>query len=60
MQIHSFLTSVLDEGEWSVSHPDCFKSIEKPQYPLKRLVYQPHSPSEHFGEDKNPLSLPGF
>jgi hypothetical protein len=29
VQPHTFLTSALDEGEWSASHPSCFIPWER-------------------------------
>ena len=34
--LHPFLTSALDEGEWSMSHPECFTDGKKSWYPLNR------------------------
>jgi hypothetical protein len=31
---HTFLTSALDGGEWSTSHPDCSNTGEEPSVPI--------------------------
>jgi hypothetical protein len=51
-----FLTSEVDGGEWSASHPSRFT----PRDPLYRRLGGPHSPSGRWGEEKNLLSLPGI
>jgi hypothetical protein len=45
VQIHVFLTSVLDGGEWLASHPDRFAPAKQPRYPLDRTLYGPQSRS---------------
>jgi hypothetical protein len=52
---YSFLTSALEEGERSVSHPwPRFTPGEKdPQYPLDRRLGDPHSWSGHRLKDKS-------
>jgi hypothetical protein len=51
-----FLTSSLDESEWSASCP--WGNI--PWYPFYRRVGGPQSWSEHYGEEKSFLLLPGI
>ena len=36
VQLHTLLTAVLDEGEWSASRPDHFSPGGEPPYPLNR------------------------
>jgi hypothetical protein len=38
IQLHAFLTSALDGGEWSASHPGRFTPREIPWYPLDRRL----------------------
>jgi hypothetical protein len=52
-RLHVFLTSALDEGKWSASHPG-------PWYPLESRLGRPQSRSRRGGEEKNSQSLPGF
>jgi len=52
VDIHAFLTSALDGGEWLASHPHCFTSKERaPPYPVNRRLGVPQSPSEHSEEE---------
>jgi hypothetical protein len=41
VELHAFLTTALDEGEWSASRPGCFTFDKKePRYPLgRRQIY---------------------
>jgi hypothetical protein len=49
-----FLTSALDVGEWSASHPYRFALWEKStRYPLDRRLDGPHSRSGRYGEEKD-------
>jgi len=56
---HTFLTSVLDEGEWSASRPSHFNLGEPPlfQYPMVRRVGGPHIQSGCGGEKGNASPL---
>jgi len=48
------LTSALDRGEWSASHPSYFTPGERaPWYPLDRKLGGPQSRSGRGGEEKN-------
>jgi hypothetical protein len=49
--LHAFLTSVLDGGDWSASHPGSFI----PRYPLARRLGGPPSWSGCCGEENNVL-----
>jgi hypothetical protein len=40
-KLHSFLTSTLDEGQWSTSGLGCFSPGEKPQVSIKWVVGLP-------------------
>jgi hypothetical protein len=58
---YSFLTSALDKGEWSASHPGHALSLGKdPQYSLDWRLGGPQSRSGHRGHRKNPMSLLGI
>jgi hypothetical protein len=47
---YSFLTSALDGGEWSASHPGCaLPPGKEPRYPLDRRLGGPQSRSGHRG-----------
>jgi len=59
-QRHSLLIFALDGGEWSTSRHSHFIPGKEHQYPLNRRLGGPWGPSEHFGEDKNPLHLLAF
>jgi hypothetical protein len=49
-----FLTSALDEGEWSVSRPGLFIPGEiDPRYPLDRRLVGPDNRSGRYEEEKN-------
>jgi len=40
VQLHAFLNSALDRGEWSDSRPGCFiPGGKSPRYPLDRTVW---------------------
>jgi hypothetical protein len=60
VQLHSSLTSVLDGGKWSTSHPGWFTPRKEPQYPLNMKLGGPQSWSGHYREEKNLLLLPQF
>jgi hypothetical protein len=54
------LTSALDGGEWSASHPGRFTPKEAaPDNPLDRLG-GPKSRSGHGGEEENSQTMPGL
>jgi hypothetical protein len=58
---HTFLTSVLDGGEWSASRPGRFTLREgAPGYPLDRRLGGPQSRSGLGGEEKISQTLPGL
>jgi hypothetical protein len=49
------LTSAVDGGEWSASHPGRFITRERtPFNPLDRRLGGPQSRSEHGGDEKSP------
>jgi len=53
VQLHAFLTSVLEGGEWSTSHLGHFTPWGKSsEYPLDRRLVGPQSWSGHSGKDK--------
>jgi len=54
----SFLTSVLDGDEWSVSRHGRFNPGEGTRYPLDRRLGGPHSRYGRNGEDKKSLPYP--
>jgi len=47
VQIHVFLTSTLDVGEWSASRPDRFHPAKKRAVPVERRVEWLQSRSGH-------------
>jgi hypothetical protein len=58
--VHVSLTSALDGGEWLTSRPGRFIPGKEPLYPWNRRLGEPQSRSGRFGEEKNPMSLPGL
>jgi hypothetical protein len=56
--MHS-LTSALDGGEWSASHPGHF-TPKGPWYPLDRRLSGPQNRSGHSGEEINSQPPPGI
>jgi hypothetical protein len=50
IELHS-LTSSLDRGEWSASHPGHFTPRERPGYPLNRKLGWCHSQLRCFGDE---------
>jgi hypothetical protein len=61
VQLHAFLTSALEGGEWSASRPSSLTPRERDrQYPLDRRLGGPQSRSGHGGEEKNPHAVPGL
>jgi hypothetical protein len=57
VQLHSFLTSALDGGEWSASRPYRFTPEKEYRYPLNRRLGGPQSRSGRFGEEKKTICL---
>jgi hypothetical protein len=54
VQIHAFLSSALDGGEWSASHSGCFTPKERaPGSHLYRRLVGPQSPSGRGGGVKS-------
>ena len=53
VQLHSFVTSALDKGEWSNSRPDRFTPEKELRYPLNTRLGGPRSRSGRYGEHKN-------
>jgi len=58
-KLHSFLTSALDEDDWSTSRLGRFSHRKESRQLNRRLVW-PHSQSGGLGEQKKKMSLPGF
>jgi len=58
--VQSFLTSLLDGGEWLTSDPDHRTAGKEPWYLLSRRLDGPDNRSGGLGEEKNPFRLPGF
>jgi len=56
LQLHPFLTPVLDGSEWSASRPELFN----PRYKFNRKLGGPQNRYVHFGEDKYTLPLLRF
>jgi len=54
VQLHSFLTSTPDEGEWSTSRSCRFIPWEAPRYPFNSRLGWPQSRSGRSGIQKNP------
>jgi hypothetical protein len=50
--LHTFLTSALDGGLWSTSHPGRFTPEERARCPLNMGLDRPHSQSGRCGEGK--------
>ena len=57
VQVHSFLTSVLDGRGW-FSRFGRFTRGKKSRYPLNMRLGGPKTQSEHFAEKNNLLPLP--
>jgi len=58
IQIHAFLISVLDGGEWLASHPGLYTPSPPPlgrnmQYPLDRWLSEPQSQCGNGSEENN-------
>jgi hypothetical protein len=60
VQLNSLLTPALDGDVWSASRPGRIVFGKLLLYPLLRNIVGPQSRSGGFGEDKNPLPLPGL
>jgi len=52
VQLHAFLTSAFDGGEWSASSPGRFILGKRPQDPLDRRLGGPQGWSGRGGEEK--------
>jgi len=50
VQLYRFLTSLLDEGEWSTSGPGRFSQGKEHRYPLNGMLGGPRSRCGRFGE----------
>ena len=50
----------IHDGEWLISHPDCFTPRKESQNPLNTMLGGPQRQSAHFTEEKNFLPLQGF
>jgi len=59
-QLHSFLISAVDVGEWSTSRHGRFTYKENPACTLNRGMGGPQRPSGHLGRKENLLPLSGF
>ena len=55
-----FLILALDGGEWSTSHSGHFTPWKELRYQFNRRLGGHQNMSEHFGKEKNILSLPGL
>lgn len=51
--MYSFLTSGLDGGKWSASHPGCLTHRKEQQYPLNRRLSGSQSQSSDLGEGRD-------
>lgn len=58
--LHSFLTAVIDGGEWLRLSPRRFNPVKTPQFPLFWQFDGTHSQSAYIGGEKNLLLLLGF
>jgi hypothetical protein len=59
--LNSFLTPTLDGGKWSASRPGHFTPVESaPPIPFNRRLGGPQKRSGRYGEENNPLPLPGI
>jgi hypothetical protein len=52
VQLHSFLISALDGGEWLTSHPRRFTPKKKTRYSLSRRLGEPHDGLKVFEKRK--------
>jgi hypothetical protein len=59
-QLHAFLTSALDVGEWSDTPPGRFTQRKSPWHPLDRRLGGPQNWTGGGGEEKNSQPLPGL
>jgi len=60
LQLHSFVTSTLDAGEWSTSCPNRFISRTEPRYALNRGLGGPQSRFGRLWRRENLWPLPGL
>jgi hypothetical protein len=60
IQLRSFLTMTLDDGEWLTSRSRRYILRKESRNTLNRRLGGTHSRSGRFGEEKNLLPLPGF
>jgi hypothetical protein len=60
LQLHLFLTSSLDGGEWLTSQPGHFTPGEEPRYPQNRRFQGSHSQPGHSREEKILLPILAF
>jgi len=60
VQLHSFINSVLDGGEWLVSRPGRSTPRIETRYPLNRRTVESQSRYVRFGAEKNLFLPPGF
>jgi hypothetical protein len=60
VQLHSFLTSVLDRSEWPTSRPGRFTAWKKPRYPLNGRLSGSQSGSGWLWRRKDLLPLLHF
>ena len=60
VQLHTFLTAVLDGDEWLTSFSGHLTIGKQPQYPLNGRLGGLQSQSKRFGEDEHLLPLMEF
>jgi len=61
VQLRPFLLLAVDGGKWLTSRTGHFIPQGKsPQNPLNMRLVGPNSQSVYFGEQKNPVPLPGL
>jgi len=59
VQLHTYLTSMLDGGKWSALHLTTLLTGNRHQSPLDRRLEGPQSQFVHGGKMKKSLPLPG-
>ena len=59
LQIHSFLTVVLDRMNDHLQGPDALPPGTQPLVPINRMLAEPQKLSGRFKEEKNSLPLSG-
>jgi len=59
VELHLFLTSALDGGEWFTLRLVCFASGERTSHPISRRLVGPRRWFGRVGEQKNLMPLPG-